>query len=299
MQRNECGRNADGRAADGRVRDGRVADERVADGRVGDRRAAKGSVASGSITNASTAKGSAGRINVKGYLDSIKAPWGQLFYKMVWRHLEYRDKKILDFGSGFGITANFLAEWNDVTAIEPNEEMLSYRQKEHGYKQISGSVEQLKLLASESYDLIVCHNVLEYLNLKNREEVFAEFARLLKPDGRLSIVKHNRAGKIMQKAVFEYQVEEALDLLHKATAVSVNFGQIQEYETEELEAYGDRVFGIEDVYGIRMFFGLQRNEWKSEPDWMDNMYRMESAAEMAPEFRAIAFFHHVILRRRL
>lgn len=254
---------------------------------------------SGRITNTSTAKGSAGSINVQGYLDSTKAPWGQLFYKMVWRHLEYRDKKILDFGSGFGITANFLAEWNDVTAIEPNAEMLSYRQKEHDYKQISGSVEQLKMLASESYDLIVCHNVLEYMNPENREEVFAEFARILKPDGRLSIVKHNRAGKIMQKAVFEYRIEEALDLLHKGTAVSVNFGQIQEYETEELEAYGDGAFGIEDVYGIRMFFGLQRNEWKNEPDWMDTMYRMESAAEMVPEFRAIAFFHHVILRRRL
>lgn len=80
--------------------------------------------------------------------------------------------------------------------------------------------------------------------------------------------------------------------------MSVNFGQIDEYETEELEAYVDGAFGIENVYGIRMFFGLQRNEWKSEPDWKDTMYQMESAAEMAPEFRAIAFFHHVIMRQR-
>ena len=34
-------------------------------------------------------------------------------------------KKILDFGSGEGITANHFAEKNDVTAIEPSKKMLS------------------------------------------------------------------------------------------------------------------------------------------------------------------------------
>lgn len=241
-------------------------------------------------------KNKSGSINVKGYLDSIQAPWGQLFYKMVWRHLEYSDKKILDFGSGFGITADFLAKRNDVTAIEPNEEMLKYRKQEHGYEQMTGSLEQLKTLPSESYDLIVCHNVLEYL--ENRDELFAQFARLLKPDGRLSIVKHNKAGKIMQKVVFEYRVEEAFNLLEDGAALSENFGEIHEYESKELEDYGNRAFEIESVYGIRMFFGLQKNEWKTEPDWLDKMYQIESAAEEIPEFRAIAFFHHIIMKLR-
>ncbi|MEY8432800.1 class I SAM-dependent methyltransferase [Lachnospiraceae bacterium 48-42] len=42
--------------------------------------------------------------------------------RIVWKQLgDIRDKKILDFGSGIGVTANYLAEHNEVTAIEPDE----------------------------------------------------------------------------------------------------------------------------------------------------------------------------------
>ena len=63
-------------------------------------------------------------VNIQGYLDTVDMPWGKLFYHMIWHNLNCENKKILDFGSGFGITANYLAEKNEVTAIEPNEEML-------------------------------------------------------------------------------------------------------------------------------------------------------------------------------
>ena len=48
-------------------------------------------------------------------------PWECLMKRIVWKQLgDIRDKKILDFGSGIGVTANYLAEHNDVTAIEPD-----------------------------------------------------------------------------------------------------------------------------------------------------------------------------------
>ena len=47
-------------------------------------------------------------------------PWECLMKRIVWKQLgDIRNKKILDFGSGIGVTANYLAENNDVTAIEP------------------------------------------------------------------------------------------------------------------------------------------------------------------------------------
>ena len=50
-------------------------------------------------------------------------PWECLMKRIVWKQLgDIRNKKILDFGSGIGVTANYLAEHNDVTAIEPDEE---------------------------------------------------------------------------------------------------------------------------------------------------------------------------------
>ncbi len=235
-------------------------------------------------------------VNVQGYLDYINAEWGKLFYKVVWNNLKLEGKDILDFGSGFGVTANFLAKTNTVTAVEPNEKMLEHRICENEYNQLHGSIDVLQNMPDHSFDVIVCHNVLEYLEEDKRQELFMAFKRLLKPEGFLSIVKHNKIGKIMQKAVFEYKVEEALSLLHEGTAVSVNFGTINEYEDCELEKLAQAAFAVEKVYGVRTFFGLQRNEWKTEPDWATKMLELECEVEEHPVFREIAFFHHLILK---
>lgn len=236
-------------------------------------------------------------VNVQGYLDYLSKPWGKLFFRMVWHRLHFEGKKILDFGSGFGVTANHLARSNDVTAIEPNEEILAHRFCENGYRQIVGGIEQLAAMPDGSYDVIVCHNVLEYLaNAEERAALLREFHRLLKSNGVVSIVKHNRAGKIMQKAVFEYRVDEALDLLHGQNGRSVNLGEVHEYELDELTQDSAGLLEIDAFYGVRMFYGLQRNEVKTDSDWLANMYALECEAEEVPAFRDIAFFHHVMLK---
>ena len=53
-------------------------------------------------------------ISVQGYLNTVNAPCGKLFYKLVWHNIDCKGKKILDFGSGFGITADYFAKNNDV-----------------------------------------------------------------------------------------------------------------------------------------------------------------------------------------
>lgn len=157
-------------------------------------------------------------INIQGYLDTINASWGKLFYKLIWHNIDCKDKKILDFGSGFGITADYFAKNNNVTAIEPNEKILIHRFCKNEYNQIVGGIEQIREIPSQTYDTIICHNVLEYLN--DRKELLYEFSRVLKPDGFVSIVKHNKAGKIMQKAVFEYKINEALELINNGNVTS-------------------------------------------------------------------------------
>ncbi len=235
-----------------------------------------------------------GNINVQGYLDTVNSPWGKLFYKLVWHNIDCNEKKILDFGSGFGITADYFAKNNEVTAIEPNEEMLKHRFCNNEYQQIVGGIEQLRKIQNNSYDMIICHNVLEYLDY--RTELLYEFRRVLKPNGFVSIVKHNKAGKIMQKAVFENKISEALELIHNGKAISVNFGTVNEYDSCDLEKYGEGLFKIDKIFGVRIFFALQRNEFKTESDWISNMYHLECTAEEIPEFRDIAYFHHVILK---
>lgn len=220
-----------------------------------------------------------------------------MFYKLVWRNIECEGKKILDFGSGFGVTADYFSKNNDVTAIEPNEKMLEHRFNNNEYKQIVGGIEQLRKLPNQTFDMVICHNVLEYL--ENRTELLCEFSRVLKPNGLLSIVKHNKIGKIMQKAVFEYKLDEAIELINNGNAVSANFGTINEYDNFQLEKFCDGSFELDKVYGVRIFFALQRNELKMEPDWISKMYDLESAVEEIPEFRDIAFFHHIELKHKM
>lgn len=239
----------------------------------------------------------AGNENMQNYLTYMEEPWSRLFYELIWHHLECEGKKILDFGSGFGKTADHLAEKNEVIAVEPNGEMLEHRYQAHAYQQILGGIEQLKQFPDRCFDIIVCHNVLEYV--QEREEVLQEFSRLLKPEGFVSIVKHNKFGKIMQKAVFEYKIEEALQLLSNENMVSANFGIIREYEDQELERYSEGKLLIDHIYGIRTFFALQRNELKTGADWFEDMFRLERKVEEITEFRNIAFSHHVILKHRV
>lgn len=58
--------------------------------------------------------------------------------RIVWKQLG-DNKKILDFGSGIGVTANYLAEYNNVTAIELDEESVAMRWADNQYAQITGS----------------------------------------------------------------------------------------------------------------------------------------------------------------
>ena len=234
-------------------------------------------------------------MNISGYLDYINTPWGRLFYRLVWHNLEFKSKRILDFGSGFGVTADHLAKKNDVTAVEPNGELLEHRICNNHYGQIVGSVEKLKEMEDSSFDVILCHNVLEYM--ENRAELMAEFHRLLKKDGILSIVKHNKNGKVMHKAVFENNIDEAMSLLNGENAMSQNFGTINEYEMEELQGYIAEKFVLDKVYGIRTFYGIQPNSFKSAPDWEERMFLLECAVENNPAYTNVAFFQHLLLKR--
>ena len=145
--------------------------------------------------------------------------WDKLAKVIIWKQIgELKGKTILDFGSGTGITPNHYATDNNVIAIEPSEEMLAKQVNTNGYQQIVGSTDELKNLPSECFDYIFCHNVLEYAD--DREKIVREFYRLVKPNGKLSIVKHNRNGRVMQMVVLLNNFDEANDLLdgHNSSA---------------------------------------------------------------------------------
>ncbi len=231
--------------------------------------------------------------DLKNYLDNIKKPWGVLFYKMVWEQLSWaKGMKILDFGSGFGITSNYLAKENEVVAIEPNEAMVNMREQENDYTQIVGDIEKLKEVEDEKFDLVICHNVLEYAN--EREDIVRQLVRVLKKNGKLSIVKHNHTGRIMQKVIFENNVDEALALLDGGDIEVMNFGKVNYYYNDEILNWESNL-KLDKTYGVRTFWGLQQNnEIKSEKSWQEKMFEVEKKVCEIEEYKNISFFNHII-----
>ena len=222
--------------------------------------------------------------------------WERLFKKIVWKQLgNLEGKKILDFGSGEGITANYFAKNNEVTAIEPSEEMLSNSWKDYEYTQIVGDVNALSAFNDETFDIIICHNVLEYID--DKETVVKALARVLKKDGILSIAKHNRAGRVMQMAVLLDDFEKANALLDGENSTASKFGAIRYYEDEDILKWAPTLM-ISDVYGIRTFWDLQQNQEKhDDEEWQDGMIQLEMRVAQIPEYRDIAFFHHLLIKK--
>lgn len=219
--------------------------------------------------------------------------WERLLKKMVWEQLgDLQGKEILDFGSGEGITANHFAKNNNVVAIEPSEEILKNRWSDFKYCQIQGDMTSLSQFNDNTFDMIICHNVLEYI--EDKKSVLVELHRVLKPNGILSIVKHNRAGRVMQMAVLLDDIEKANDLLDGNNGNAAKFGTIMYYEDEMISQW---VTGLKykDSFGIRTFWDLQQNQEKHHlEEWQNKMLQLEMRVSQINEYKQIAFFHHLI-----
>ena len=226
----------------------------------------------------------------------ILQSWDALMKRMVWQQLgEIKNKSILDFGSGTGVTANHYAKNNSVVAIEPSEEAVNTRWQNNFYKQFIGSTDKLKELSSESFDIIICHNVLEYA--LDREDILSEFARVLKPDGFISLVKHNRPGRVMQMVVLLNNFEHANALLDGKAGESGQYGAIHYYEDSEIEKWNPNL-KITKTLGMRTFWDLQQNqECHKDAEWQEKMLQMEHRVENIEEYKQIAFFHHLIIKK--
>lgn len=223
--------------------------------------------------------------------------WEKLAKEIIWQQIgELKDKTILDFGSGTGITADHFAANNQVTAIEPSEDMLSQQVNTNGYLQIVGSTDELKKLPSKSFDYIFSHNVLEYV--KDQDVIVSEFYRLLKPSSKLSIVKHNRNGRVMQMVVLLNNFDEANDLLDGHNSNAQQFGIINYYDDKDIIEWCDGL-SLKETYGLRTFWDLQQNQdIQKDEEWQKKMIEIEMRVSQNPDFQRVAFFYHLLFEKR-
>ena len=235
-------------------------------------------------------------VNAQGFMEHINSPWGKMQYRLMWEQLDFaQGMRVLDFGSGFGVTASRLAMCNEVVAVEPADEMLAMCVNEHDYKQIRGGIDDLP---DEQFDLVLCHNVLEFV--EDWRDYAARLIKCVKPGGKLSLVKHNLAGKAMRQAAADNDPAGALALMQGELPEN-NFGKVRLFGTDEFIGWAAaQGFAAERHYGIRMFYNLSPNNdnW-DDPAWVAAIYALEQHAAQLEPYRSIAFFHHLLLRKQI
>ena len=234
-------------------------------------------------------------INISHYKNLLQQPWGKIQYDITFAQLAHlEDLDILDFGAGFGLVSQFLSQKNRVTAVEPEADLL-LADDHQTFTKIIGSLEALEDLPSQTFDVICCHNVLEYIEPNQRPAYIQNFERLLRPGGRLSIIKHNQVGKVLQSVVLNNDIETALALLEGEDFKSLSFAQGKVYSLSDLEKMSQLT--IDNYLAIRSFYSLQPNHFKTEKGWLEKMTQMELAVCDLKPYKDISFLQHVWMRK--
>ncbi len=215
--------------------------------------------------------------------------WDYLLKQMLWKQLDFvQGMRILDFGSGAGDTAAHLGIYNDVTAVEPSVDMQTQR-KQGEYTQLQGGIELVKAMPAASFDLVLCHNVLEILSPRIGAVGKAGWVHL--PG------EHNRPGRVMQMAVLLNNFDMANTLLDGGNGTTANFGDIRYYEDADALRWLSG-FTCEKCWGARTFWDLQqKQECHTDAAWQQHMLALEERVSTIPQYQNIAFFHHLLIKK--
>lgn len=102
----------------------------------------------------------------------------------------------------------------------------------------------------------------------------------------------------MQMVVLLNNFEHANELLEGKIGHAQQFGTVNYYHDTDILKWSDK-FKIERILGMRTFWDLQQNqEIQMDKTWQEQMLQIELKVSELEEYKAIASFHHVILRKK-
>ncbi|MGA8142851.1 MAG: methyltransferase domain-containing protein [Candidatus Acidiferrales bacterium] len=245
------------------------------------------------------------------YAAYLKTPAGRLRSELAWENMRRflpRNAsrcRALDVGGGTGFASVQLAQIGlEVVLLDGSEQMLRIARQNAEVCRVTAQISfchadigQLReLFAPESFDVVVCHNLLEYTD--DPSTTVREMAHVLRKEGVLSVLVRNRAGEVLKEAVNSGDWKLAAANLIAETAVDTLYGErIRVFAPADLHDFLVRA-GLEVVaeYGVRVFFDYLKLANLTDATY-SQVFELESTLGVRPEYSAIARYVQVIARR--
>ena len=249
--------------------------------------------------------------------ETMEAPLGKIQSELIWRFLTRhivpkpdREKDILDvldIGAGVGETSIRLAEGGHrVTMLEPSMCLLEtveervreeIPEREPNLTFLNQRIEDLEECDIEKYDLILCHETIEFVDDPLR--AFNIISRAIKPRGMLSLVFLNRYGDVFHQALVEGNTVEAMQSIEKErfkTEMHKGWGRL--YSPEEMENLLEPLgYSVEGDYGIRVFSDYLDCSIFEDGDCLRGMLELEERVGAVIPFRYVGRYMHYICRK--
>lgn len=245
------------------------------------------------------------------YLRDVETTSGKLFYSITWSQIKEhltknKELSILDIGSGFGLTSIWFSEQGHrVTGMDITPDMIRVAEQKAKEKQqkitfLTGQIEYVdKILKGKTYDWILCHNVLGYLD--EPAEALEKLYSILNPGGYISIVTHNPAAKVLKKAIVEMDLIHANEMINKEKEFNPLIGAyVNQYSVTTFQTWFNQMgLDLLQHYGIRCVFDYMKDEEQREnPNSLQDLLNLELQLGKSTPYRDIAFFYHFILQKR-
>lgn len=249
------------------------------------------------------------------YADHLRTPLGRLRSELSWRILEAHlpppgasPPRALDLGGGTGETALRLAAagWL-VTLVDGSPRMI---ERAAGLARARGLAERIACrmldvdagglahaLGASGYQLVVCHNLLEYV--ASPEALLREMSAALAAGGRLSLLVRNRAGEAMKHLLRGTDPETVLAFLAARRVREDLYGlEVRLFDPDEIRRLL-RTAGLEVVaeHGVRVVAD-HLGDWDGAGDGaVDRMLELERRLGERRELLPVSRYLQLIAER--
>jgi len=246
------------------------------------------------------------------YAAYLETPEGRLRLDLAFANLQEflppdtHSLRALDLGCGTGAIGIRLARLGfHVTLLDPSLPMLDFAKRAAGeagvtdrIAPIHGDASQLAaLFPAASFDLIVCHNVLEFV--EDPCAVLHATARALRDSsGMISILVRNRPGEVLKAAILNGDLAAAeLNLTAEWGDESLYEGRVRLFTAVGLQAMLlESSFVATAERGVRVLSDYLPPK-VSRSDEYERIFELERALGRRTEFAAVARYTHLLARR--